>query len=110
MSWKTAGTATLTIMSIVVYRPSSSEKFPWKNPNSTKKEKRSKKERKQRPVETAGAVEKQKTVFPQLLEPDKTSGSQLPQARQRSTFNQRALLIYLSHVWGAVHPRSVSPI
>ena len=31
----------------------------------TKKEKRSKKEREQRPVETAGAVEKQRTVFPQ---------------------------------------------
>ncbi len=52
---------------------------------STKKEKRAKKERKQRPVETAGAMEKQKTVFPQLLEPDKTSGSQLPQARRRVT-------------------------
>jgi putative transposase len=51
---------------------------------STKKEKRTKKERKQRPVETAGAMEKQKTVFPHLLEPDKTSGSQLPQARLRS--------------------------
>jgi len=51
----------------------------------TKKEKRSKKERKQRPVETAGAMEKRKTVFPQLLEPDKTSGSQFPQARRRST-------------------------
>jgi putative transposase len=52
---------------------------------STKKEKRTKKERKQTPVETGGAMEKQKTVFPQLLEPDKTSGSQLPQARRRST-------------------------
>jgi putative transposase len=31
----------------------------------TEKEKRSKKEREQRPVETAGAVEKQRTVFPQ---------------------------------------------
>lgn len=31
----------------------------------TEKEKRSKKEREQRPVETAGAVEKRKTVFPQ---------------------------------------------
>jgi transposase InsO family protein len=50
--------------------------------NSTKKEKRSKKERKQKPVETAGAMEKRKAVFPQLLEPDKTSGSQLPQARR----------------------------
>lgn len=52
---------------------------------STKKEKRTKKERKQRPVETDGAMEKQKTVFPQLLEPDKTFGSQLPQARRRLT-------------------------
>ena len=52
---------------------------------STKKEKRTKKERKQKPVETGGAMEKQKTVFPQLLEPDKTSGSQFPQARRRST-------------------------
>lgn len=51
----------------------------------TKKEKRNKKERTQRLVETAGAEEKRKTVFPQLLEPDKTSGSQFPQARQRST-------------------------
>ena len=50
---------------------------------STKKEKRSKKERKQKPVETAGAMEKQKTVLPQLLEPDKTFGSQLPQAQRR---------------------------
>ena len=32
---------------------------------STEKEKRSKKEREQRPVETAGAEEKQRTVFPQ---------------------------------------------
>jgi len=55
---------------------------------STKKEKRSKNERKQRPVETAGAMEKRKTVFPQLLEPDKTSGSQLPQAQLRSTTTQ----------------------
>jgi hypothetical protein len=31
----------------------------------TEKEQRSKKEREQRPVETAGAVEKQRTVFPQ---------------------------------------------
>ena len=31
----------------------------------TEKEKRNKKERDQRPVETAGAVEKQRTVFPQ---------------------------------------------
>jgi hypothetical protein len=55
------------------------------HPISTKKEKRTKKERKQRPVETGGAMEKQKTVFPQLLEPDKTSGSQFPQARRPST-------------------------
>ena len=52
---------------------------------STKNEKRIKKERKQRPVETAGTVEKQKTVFPQFLEPDKTSGSQFPQALRRLT-------------------------
>jgi putative transposase len=36
-----------------------------------------------KPVETAGGVEKHKPVFPHLLEPDKTSGSQLPHARLR---------------------------
>jgi hypothetical protein len=87
MRLKTADTPTSAGVPIVVYTRSWGETILGKAQDCTKKEKRSKKERKQRPVETAGAVEKRKTVFPQLLEPDKTSGSQLPQARL--TINQR---------------------
>ena len=87
MRLKTAGTQTSGSVPIVVYTRSWGKKILGEAQECTKKEKRSKKERKQRPVETAGAVEKRKTVFPQLLEPDKTSGSQLPQTRL--TINQR---------------------
>jgi hypothetical protein len=87
MKLKKVGTQTPGGVPIVVYTRSWGKNILGKAQDCTKKEKRSKKERKQRPVETAGAVEKRKTVFPRLLEPDKTSGSQLPQARL--TINKR---------------------
>jgi hypothetical protein len=94
MRLKTAGTQTSGSVPIVVYTRSWGKNILGKTQDCTKKEKRSKKERKQRPVETAGAVEKRKTVFPQLLEPDKTFGSQLPQARV--TINQTIANLFVS--------------
>ena len=86
MKLKTAGTPTSGSVPIVDTR-SWGKNILGTAQDCTKKEKRSKKERKQRPMETAGAVEKRKTVLPQLLEPDQTFGSQLPQARL--TINKR---------------------
>jgi len=48
---------------IVTYKRSWREIFPQPSNGNTKKEKRSKKERKQRPVETAAAVEIGKVAF-----------------------------------------------
>jgi hypothetical protein len=88
-----------------------------------KKEKRSKKERKGRPVETGAAVEIIKgglrrlslDDFHRCLEKPTQKNApafpQLPQARRRLTIQQsRSLSFNVSHIWGAVQTIVQFPI